>query len=37
MKNKALKLKDAVDKCEEIAEAFKHFTKNEWIFDNKNS
>jgi alcohol-forming fatty acyl-CoA reductase len=29
------KLKEAVDKCEEIGEAFEYFTGNEWIFDNK--
>lgn len=28
-------LKEAVEKCEEIAESFTHFTVNEWIFDNK--
>lgn len=28
-------LKKATKKCEEIAEAFIHFTTNEWIFDNK--
>lgn len=27
-------LKEAVEKCEEIGEAFEYFTANEWIFDN---
>lgn len=27
-------LKDAVEKCEEIGNAFEYFTGNEWIFEN---
>mmetsp|Transcript_12766 Transcript_12766/g.12666 ORF Transcript_12766/g.12666 Transcript_12766/m.12666 type:complete len:103 (-) Transcript_12766:2218-2526(-) len=37
MRDKVWQLKDAIDKCEEIGQQFEHFTKNEWIFDTKNS
>lgn len=28
-------LKEAYEKCEEIGNSFEYFTKNQWIFDNK--
>ena len=34
-KSDMVELKDAISKCEEIGDAFSHFTVNEWIFDNK--
>ena len=37
MRDKVWQLKDAIDKCEEIGKQFEHFTKNEWIFDTKNT
>lgn len=27
-------LKEAIDKCEEIGDAFEYFTSNQWIFEN---
>lgn len=30
-------LKEAIDKCEEIGNAFMHFTTNQWVFDNLNA
>jgi len=32
VKSDMKQLKEAIDKCEEIGESFKYFTKNEWIF-----
>jgi hypothetical protein len=37
MKKNMLHIKNEVDKGEEIATTFKHFMKNEWIFDNKSA
>lgn len=37
MKSKVTQLKEAVDKCLEIGDVFKHFTLNEWIFSNNNA
>lgn len=32
MKKNITELKEGIDKCEEIGDIFKHFTKTEWIF-----
>ena len=35
LKSDMRELKDAIQKCEEIGDAFEHFTTHEWIFNNK--
>lgn len=35
LKEDMKQLKEAIEKCEEIGNAFEYFTANEWVFDNK--
>lgn len=34
LRSNMTELKGAIEKCEEIGEAFEYFTKNEWVFEN---